>query len=132
MGASEIEAFLTHLVLDEHVVASTQNQVLSVLLFLYREVLEKPIEEPINAVRARKPVIFGCVLQDGYRTVLHVEPPIEPLSIEHVVRTWAGQLEQFVLHRPEHWNFVLDRKWRRMIREGRRQFSAREHRRQNS
>ena len=36
MGASEIEAFLTHLAVDRNVAASTQNQALSALLFLYR------------------------------------------------------------------------------------------------
>jgi len=39
MGASEIEAFLTHLAVDRNIAASTQNQALSALLFLYREVL---------------------------------------------------------------------------------------------
>ena len=36
MGASEIEAFLTHLAVDRNVAASTQNHALSALLFLYR------------------------------------------------------------------------------------------------
>ena len=39
MGSSEIEAFLTHLAVQEQVAASTQNQALSAILFLYREVL---------------------------------------------------------------------------------------------
>jgi hypothetical protein len=39
MGAPEVEAFLTHLAVKEHVAASTQNQALRALLFLYREVL---------------------------------------------------------------------------------------------
>ncbi|MFQ5796461.1 MAG: integron integrase, partial [Candidatus Bipolaricaulia bacterium] len=41
MGASEIEAFLTYLAVDQQVAASTQNQALSALLFLYRDVLRK-------------------------------------------------------------------------------------------
>jgi site-specific recombinase XerD len=48
MGVSEIEAFLTHLAVEEHVAASTQNQALSTLLFLYREVLGKDLERPID------------------------------------------------------------------------------------
>jgi integron integrase len=40
MGATEIEAFLTHLAVEKSVAASTQNQALSALLFLYREVLK--------------------------------------------------------------------------------------------
>ena len=39
MGASEVEAFLTHLATDRKVSASTHNQALSAILFLYREVL---------------------------------------------------------------------------------------------
>ena len=38
MGLTEVEAFLTHLAVDGQVSASTQNQALSALLFLYREV----------------------------------------------------------------------------------------------
>src|SRR5215831_19335420 len=34
MGTAEIEAFLTHLAVDRHIAASTQNQALSALLFL--------------------------------------------------------------------------------------------------
>jgi hypothetical protein len=37
MGATEIERFLTHLAVDKNVAASTQNQALSALLFLYRD-----------------------------------------------------------------------------------------------
>jgi hypothetical protein len=39
MGVAELEAFLTHLAVEGRVAASTQNQALSALLFLYREVL---------------------------------------------------------------------------------------------
>jgi Phage integrase, N-terminal SAM-like domain len=39
IGAIAVEAFLTHLALQERVAASTQNQAFSALLFLYREVL---------------------------------------------------------------------------------------------
>jgi site-specific recombinase XerD len=37
MGAAEVEVFLTHLAVTDNVAASTQNQALSALLFLYRE-----------------------------------------------------------------------------------------------
>ena len=40
IGALEIEAFLTYLAVDRKVAASTQNQTLSALLFLYRDVLK--------------------------------------------------------------------------------------------
>jgi integron integrase len=70
MGASEIEAFLTHLAVNENVAASTQNQALSALLFLYREVLEKD-PGPIDALRAKKPKRLPTVLtKDEVRRVL--------------------------------------------------------------
>jgi len=53
MGATEVEAFLTHLALQGNVAASTQNQALSALLFLYRYVLKQPLGEEVDAVRAR-------------------------------------------------------------------------------
>jgi integron integrase len=63
MGASEIEAFLTHLAVDQKVAASTQNQALSALLFLYRDVLEQDLSgDAIDAVRARQPKRMPTVL----------------------------------------------------------------------
>jgi len=40
MGVAEISRFLTFLAVDQHVSASTQNQALSALLFLYKHVLD--------------------------------------------------------------------------------------------
>lgn len=54
MGVTEIEAFLTHLAVVDQVSASTQNQALSALLFLYRVVLVREIEEQIDALRAKR------------------------------------------------------------------------------
>jgi len=63
MGLPEIESFLTHLAVEEHVAASTQNQALSALLFLYREVLHIEIpESALHIVRARKPKRLPVVL----------------------------------------------------------------------
>jgi integron integrase len=61
MGAPEVEAFLTHLAVKENVAASTQNQALSALLFLYREVLHQDLG-PIDALRAKRPRRLPTVL----------------------------------------------------------------------
>jgi len=53
MGTAEVEQFLTHLAVEGHVSASTQNQALAALLFLYRDVLQLDIG-PLDAVRARR------------------------------------------------------------------------------
>jgi hypothetical protein len=43
MSSEEVNAFLTHLAVEGQVSASTQNQALSALLFLYRELLERDL-----------------------------------------------------------------------------------------
>jgi len=54
MGAAEIEAFLTYLAVDQNVAPSTQNQALSALMFLYREVLKQEVDGPIDVLRAKR------------------------------------------------------------------------------
>lgn len=53
MGAGEVEAFLSNLAVNGRVSASTQNQALSALLFLYREVLEIALPWLNNVTRAK-------------------------------------------------------------------------------
>ena len=55
MSAPEVTAFLTHLAVEGHVAASTQNQALSALLLLYREVLDQDFGWLNTVVRAKKP-----------------------------------------------------------------------------
>jgi integron integrase len=62
MGAAEVSAFLSHLAVVGRVAASTQNQALSALVFLYRVVLERPDLELEDLVRARRPVHLPVVL----------------------------------------------------------------------
>lgn len=62
MDAIEVEAFLTHLAVDGSVSASTQNQALSALLFLYREVLGINLPWMDTMVRAKKPQRLPVVL----------------------------------------------------------------------
>lgn len=54
LGPEDIEAFLSALVSSRHVSASTQNQALAALLFLYRHVIGRSIDTPIKALRAKK------------------------------------------------------------------------------
>lgn len=53
MGAAEVTRFLTSLAVDRNVAASTQNQALSALLFLYRDVLEQDLPWLDKVVRAK-------------------------------------------------------------------------------
>ncbi|HSD52299.1 MAG TPA: integron integrase [Candidatus Methylomirabilis sp.] len=74
MAEPEINAFLTHLATKGRVSASTQNQALSALLFLYRHVLGRRIGELGDVVRARRPSRLPVVLT------------------RHEVKTLLGQL----------------------------------------
>jgi integron integrase len=62
MGAAEVVEFLSDLAVNGHVASSTQNQALSALVFLYREVLGRELEGLDSAVRARRPAQLPVVL----------------------------------------------------------------------
>ena len=62
MGEPEINGFLSHLAVNGRVTASTQNQALSALLFLYRRVLEQEFPDLENLVRAKRPKRLPVVM----------------------------------------------------------------------
>lgn len=62
MGKEEIEAYLSHLAVKQHVAISTQNQAFNALLFLYKQVLDLPFADDISAIRSKKPVRLPVVL----------------------------------------------------------------------
>jgi integron integrase len=71
MGEPEINTFLSQLAVKDRVSASTQNQALCALLFLYRHVLEKPFPTLENLIRAKRPVRLPAVLtRDEVRRIL--------------------------------------------------------------
>lgn len=62
MGRFEVESFLSHLATEGRVAASTQNQALAALLFLYREVLNIRLPWMENITRAKRPGKLPAVL----------------------------------------------------------------------
>jgi integron integrase len=71
MGVEEVTDFLTHLARDGNVAASTQNQALSAILFLYKEVLKEEIGWIEKVERAKRPVHQPVVLtREEVRKVL--------------------------------------------------------------
>ncbi|MBN2256083.1 MAG: integron integrase [Deltaproteobacteria bacterium] len=71
MAEPEVNAFLTHLAVKEKVSASTQNQALSALLFLYRHVIGREIGDLGEVIRARRPLRIPVVLtKDEIRKIL--------------------------------------------------------------
>jgi len=75
MGAPELTRFLSSLAVDGKVAASTQNQALSALLFLYREVLELDLPWLADVVRAKRPQRLPVVL-----TREEVRATLQPLQ----------------------------------------------------
>ena len=70
MREPEVNAFLTHLAVERRVSASTQNQALAALLFLYDAVLARPLDQ-LSVVRANRPRRLPVVLsRDEVRRVL--------------------------------------------------------------
>jgi len=75
MGAAEVSAFLADLAVRQRVSASTQNQALSGLLFLYREVLRTPLPRVEVAGRGKMPTRLPVVLsRDEVGAVLRQLP----------------------------------------------------------
>lgn len=71
LGPSDVTRFLTSLAVDGSVSASTQNQALSALVFLYRDVLDVPVGWLAGLVRAKRPLRVPTVLtKDEVRRVL--------------------------------------------------------------
>jgi len=62
MGKEEIEAYLSHLAVKQHVAVSTQNQAFNALLFLYKQVLDLPFADNIDAVRSKRQARLPVVL----------------------------------------------------------------------
>ena len=81
MGTDEVTAFLSYLAVGRHCAASTQNQALNALLFLYRQVLEIDLPWLDEVVRAKRPERVPVVLTTAEaRSVLaHLTPPYDPL-----------------------------------------------------
>src|SRR5512147_438894 len=65
LGATKVEAFLSWLATEREVAAATQNQALSALLFLYKEVLGQNLLWFTELVRAKRPVRAPVVLSRG-------------------------------------------------------------------
>ena len=62
LGEEHIQKFLTHLAVHKKVAASTQNQALNALIFLYKYIIKKEIRDLSRTVRAKKPIRLPVVL----------------------------------------------------------------------
>ena len=72
LGETEVGEFLTYLAVTRQVSPSTQNQALNALVFLYRYMLNKPLGDILDAVRAKRPQRLPVVLaRDEVRSLFH-------------------------------------------------------------
>lgn len=74
MGGPEVEAFLSDLAVRRDVSASTQNQALAALLFLYKQVLKHDLPWLGEVIRAKKPARLPVVLsqQEVQQVLAHL------------------------------------------------------------
>ena len=83
LGATEVEAFLTYLATQRHVSSSTQNQALSAILFLYREVLGVTLPWLDSFERSKKPRRLPVVLtvSETHRLLQEAETAPAPIGL---------------------------------------------------
>ncbi len=123
MGESEVATFLTHLAVEGQVASATQNQALNALVFLYRNILDRPLGQFVGIVRAkhsqRIPVVLtgaevasilqklkgvywliGCLQYgSGLRLLESVRLRVKDLDFDHraiVVRDGKGGKDRVV------------------------------------
>jgi len=70
LEASDVVAFLQHLAVQSNVAASTQNQALNALVFLYTHILKQPLEALDKFTRAKRPKRLPVVLTQSEITKL--------------------------------------------------------------
>jgi len=95
MGRPEVESFLTALAVERNVTASTQNQALSALLFLYREVVRVDLPWLSDVIRAKKPARLPTVLtQQETRALLkYLDDPLMDLIVRLLYGTGMRLME---------------------------------------
>ena len=98
LGPEAVMAFLTHLAVRERVSASTQNQALNALVFLYREVLNRNLGDLSGASRARTPRHLPTVLtRDEVRALLAQLAGVEWLVVALLYGAGLRLLEALTL-----------------------------------
>ena len=83
LGAAEVEAFLTYLATQRHVSSSTQNQALSAILFLYRDVMGVDLPWLDSFQRSKKPRRLPVVLTvlETHRLLLEAKTAPAPIGL---------------------------------------------------
>ncbi len=93
MSEPEINAFLTHLAVKEHVSASTQNQALASLLYLYRNVIGREVGDLGEVIRARKPKRLPVVMTRNEVTTVLSNLPSDKWLMASLMYLTVGEEE---------------------------------------
>ncbi len=92
MGEKEIYQFLTYLAVNRHAAASTQNQVLCAIVFLYKHVLKKELNDLRESYGSKKPrrlpVVFTAAEKAWHRNAKHI-----PRNKQFSVKIMYGERE---------------------------------------
>ena len=88
MGGPEVNEYLTYLAVERKVAASTQNQALSAIVFLYREILKRELQ--LESVRAKRPERLPVVLSPQEVKRVLAEVPEGPYSVMAGLMYGAG------------------------------------------
>jgi len=99
MGAAEVAAFLSHLAVAGDVAASTQNQALNALVFLYDHVLDKPLGDLGEFARVHRPARLPEVLtqEETLRVLVSLKPGTTRLIIRLLYGTGMRLMESLRL-----------------------------------
>jgi integron integrase len=105
MGEKDVEAFLSHLASKEHVSPSTQNQALCAIVFLYKAVLDRPLQERISAVRAKRPRHLPTVLGVGEVERLLKQMTGTPRLVAQMLYGSGLRVNECLMLRVQHLDF---------------------------
>jgi len=82
MGETEVQAFIIYLATERNLSASSQNQALSAILFLYRHILQRELAFPPEIIRAKKAGHLPTVLSNRKHwrssAICRVQPNLWP------------------------------------------------------
>jgi site-specific recombinase XerD len=96
MHDTEVEAFLSHLVLELDVAAATQASALNALVFLYRDIIRQPLNVKLNFVKStrQQKLPVSILYASGLRLMECVRPRLRVKDIDFdykSIRIWYGK-----------------------------------------